>query len=363
MERIRSANKRPLQSSGRPKVAHVTEALGGGVQTAIQQYIANSPHADHVLIARTRSDSKVVDDKLVVQAVLTANAGDGFAAFAKKALKAIKTVDATHVHLHSSFAGQLRHVLNPANYKIIYSPHCFAFERCDKNAVQRSSYKMLERIASSRYPHVIAGVSDYETRTASAMSSKVKAVELPNVFGEHDAEVCALLAARIQNPPRRIATVGRVGRQKAPEYCAEVARLLNGQGIEWVWVGDGDPQEVDRLRSAGVRVTGWLPRNEAFKVLSGSGLYVHTAAWEGAPMASLEARANGVPVLMRRTRTTAGLPFQKFGSVNECVAAIRNFFEDQQNRQIVIDREIDYINYLKESKSKQAAVLNVLYAI
>ncbi|WP_287001879.1 glycosyltransferase family 4 protein [Gordonia sp. UBA7860] len=363
MERIRSANKRSIQSRARPKVAHVTEALGGGVQTAIQQYIANSPHADHVLIARTRTDSKVVDEKGVVQAVLTANAGDGFAKFAKNALKALKAVDATHVHLHSSFAGQLRHVLNPANYEIIYSPHCFAFERCDINAVQRSSYKMLERIASSRYPHVIAGVSDYERRTASAMSRKVEAVELPNVFGEHNAEVCALLATRIQNPPRRIATVGRVGRQKAPEYCAEAARLLDDQGIEWVWVGDGAPKEVARLRSAGVRVTGWQPRTEAFRVLSESGLYVHTAAWEGAPMASLEARANGVPVLMRRTRTTAGLPFQHFGGVNECVAAIRDFFEDQQNREKMIDREIDYINHLKESKTNQAAVLNRLYAI
>lgn|GEM_PF-7072760 len=80
-------------------------------------------------------------------------------------------------------------------------------------------------------------------------------------------------------------------------------------------------------------------------------------------MASLEARANGVPVLMRRTRTTAGLPFQHFGGVNECVAAIRDFFEDQQNREKMIDREIDYINHLKESKTNQAAVLNRLYAI
>lgn len=364
MAALRSTDRSDVRDAReRPRVAHVTEALGGGVHTAVQQYILNSPHAEHVVIARNRNASKVVDDSASISRIVTLPDSRGFTKFARHAMAAINQVDATHVHLHSSYAGQLRHILHHRDYKVIYSPHCFAFERRDKNPGQRIAYKLLERAAASRFPHVIAGVSKYESRTAESLAKNVQAIELPNTYGDSGTISSELLRSRMTEPIPSIVTVGRVDKQKAPDFCAQVAQKVTNAGVKWTWVGDGNRLEVQGLQRAGVEVTGWLPRSEALDILAKSGLYVHTASWEGLPMAALEARSMGLPVLMRKTRTTAGLSFQQFADTADCVSKIASFFEDAEFRNSMLDRELEYHRLQCEDATKQAEVLLRLYAV
>ena len=92
--------------------------------------------------------------------------------------------------------------------------------------------------------------------------------------------------------------MGRVRRQKDPDFFAAAARAA--RDLDWVWVGGGDEAGEGRLRAAGVRVTGWLERSAVLDELATADVYVHTAAWEGAPLSILEAARAGCPVVARK---------------------------------------------------------------
>ena len=65
--------------------------------------------------------------------------------------------------------------------------------------------------------------------------------------------------------------------------------------------GDGDDRETkEMLESAGVEVTGWLSKNEVYKKLSESSIYLSTARREGMPVSLIEAFYSGVPVVASR---------------------------------------------------------------
>jgi glycosyltransferase involved in cell wall biosynthesis len=88
-------------------------------------------------------------------------------------------------------------------------------------------------------------------------------------------------------------------------------------------VGGGEPHLEDLLRRSGVRVTGWLARRQALEHLRASDVYVHTAAWDGAPITVLEAAAAGVPVLARRTSAMEALGVEPlFDSAGELAALV-----------------------------------------
>jgi glycosyltransferase involved in cell wall biosynthesis len=103
---------------------------------------------------------------------------------------------------------------------------------------------------------------------------------------------------------------GRLTAQKDPRFFVNVVDGLRdiGEPIELRWLGGSIGRDADHLEEAGIAVTGWLPRQEAIRELASAAVYVHTAAWEGAPMALLEANALRVPIIARDIPALEGLP-------------------------------------------------------
>ena len=70
-------------------------------------------------------------------------------------------------------------------------------------------------------------------------------------------------------------------------------------GAQTVWIGgraDGGPAS-EALTSAGVRLTGWLTREEAVAELARATALLHFSAWDGQSMTVLEALARDVVVV------------------------------------------------------------------
>jgi glycosyltransferase involved in cell wall biosynthesis len=283
-------------------VLHVAESWGAGVRAAVLQFVAATPEHEHHLLRGVRRSEFASDDEQLFSSVGVLPAG---ALAARRAIRrGAETINADVVHAHSSYAGLfVRTALRRRpDRRLVYSPHCFAFERRDLSPVTRLGIRMIERLLA-RNTDTLAACSPGEARTASALRLK-RVVYVPNV-----ARVPAL-AMLEHRDPNRVVGVGRIGAQKDPDFFrAAVLHLRRGgrPELDARWIGDGDDRVARlRLERAGIPATGWLSSFDAHRALGQAGVYLHTARWEGFPVSILEAIELGIPVIAREVPTMAG---------------------------------------------------------
>lgn len=203
------------------------------------------------------------------------------------------------VHAHSSMAGAYVRaaVRRTRRCPLVYTPHCYSFERLDVSWAVRQSFRMLEWLLSFN-TSAYAACSPREAELSRWPLSSPRVVTVPNV----QPPGLPRAGRPATDPTLRIVGNGRLGPQKDPRFFAEAFRAaaeVHG-GLEAVWIGGGSDDDIDVLRAHGVDVTGWLPRGEALDVMAGCDLYLHTASWEGFPISIMEAAGMGLPVVARR---------------------------------------------------------------
>lgn len=306
-----SASSSSVQSSA-GHVLHIAESFGGGVAAAIHDYRRNAPAFTHHLLYSRRAD-----------APLTSSALDGFAtaeelpsghtARVRTVRRISQRFDQAVLHAHSSFAGfYTRLALKSSQAKpIVYTPHCFAFERRDVPWPARAAFQLAEVLLAYN-TDVFAACSQRELALARALSAKATSVFVPNV-PPHD--VLALHGAEPDEASKKpdrltLAGSGRFGAQKDPRYFVSAVRALRESGldVDAVWIGGGDDALLlDAMADAGIRVTGWLPREDGLLAMTQADVYLHTARWEGFPVGVLEVSALGIPAVVRRIPAFTGV--------------------------------------------------------
>jgi glycosyltransferase involved in cell wall biosynthesis len=296
----RMATESHSAGPARPLVLHVVESLASGVMTALRDYIDNTgDRADHVVLASRRAgcDTGDFDGMEILDLGWNLHSLSAL----KRVVQTIRRVKPDVIHLHSSWAGLIVRILPITRRPIIYTPHCFAFERRDVGVLVRRLFLLVEFLLAGRSAAVVA-VSPQEAELARRLRPG-----LPTYYVPHVAHVVPPVAhvddAGVLGRPKPflVAGAGRISAQKDPQWFAEFALALGHlrSDVSLVWLGGGDPDLESCLRDAGVEVTGWIRRPELLQRLSRSSLYVHSAAWEGAPLSVLEAASLGVPVIGR----------------------------------------------------------------
>lgn len=287
-------------SVSRVDVLHISEAYGGGVQSAMLNYIENSPCLTHRMLVRARSEHDISEN---AQTDLVQIDGS-MLTFLLQTRSYIRKHKPRAIHLHSSVAGLLR-IFRFGDVKVFYTPHAYAFLRNDSGPLARSAYLTAEA-ALSRRPQTIAAISPYEAASAARLAGPSTAVVyLPNVVQTRSADQHR---SPVVETKHEVVMVGRISAQKDPGFFAAVARAARSN-VHWTWVGDGDAVMKSELEQAGVTVTGWLPNTQVQKHLARADLYLHSASWEGAPITLLEAAAVGTPILARGIAELEGLGF------------------------------------------------------
>ncbi|ELB2833556.1 glycosyltransferase [Vibrio alginolyticus] len=340
------------------KVLHVTEAFGGGVQTALYSYVHSSrdePY-QHFLLARARENDLTNENNHHIF-VQTKWVEGGLLQFIRDANHMIASLAPDVVHLHSSKAGFLGRFLKLGKARLVYTPHCYAFEREDISELARQIYKALEKVKLSKID-VVAGCSQRECDLAISIGAKH--AELLNNYVSYQSED---RIERDKQEALKLVVLGRVAPQKDPLFLISTLQFLNryalNRPIEITWIGGGDQVLEQKLRTENVDVTGMLPRDEVVEKLKGSDLYLHTAAWEGMPLTILEASKLHLPMVIRTIGATKDLnypflaltPEEMAKQIAHCV----NHYE-----------EIDFRQYTAElndafSEEKQRLALNKLY--
>lgn len=292
-------------------VLHITEAFGGGIQTALCSY-AKSTKGDpirHHLFARLRPDD---DTGMAITSLFDhiQTVEGGLLDFFRAARKAVLQTQPDVIHLHSSFAGFLgRFLPKQGKTRIVYTPHCYAFERRDISGVMQHVYKRLETLGLSRID-TIAGCSERECELGYALGAK-NAVHLNN-YADLDSAMKPDGASRAA-PPFHVVVAGRISPQKDPQFLLDTLTSLKAypeySQIRFHWLGGGDPEMEKALRDAGVEVTGMIPHPQLMQRLKNADLYLHTAAWEGMPLTILEAAKLHIPMVLRVIGATQNLQY------------------------------------------------------
>jgi glycosyltransferase involved in cell wall biosynthesis len=218
----------------------------------------------------------------------------------KSPFNAIKTVRRTIdkvqpdvIHCHSSFGGVYGR-FGGRNFPglVVYSPHCYAFERRDVNNLTRCLYRVVEKYLS-RWTDVVAACSHREKLLAKEIGGRsgFRSVFVPNLS--------ALPAHYGGERENIVVGVGRLSPQKDPELFAEVAHEFLGHETRFVWVGDGEEDYLHQLEASGVEVLGWKSQKEVEEILSRAKVYLHTALWEGFPITLLDAKQGGLAIVVR----------------------------------------------------------------
>ncbi|GAA2002660.1 glycosyltransferase [Microbacterium ulmi] len=278
---------------------HVVDRTTGGVPVAVRAYIANSPAGfeHHIL-------SPLGGDGLAASVWTGTDAhhhdlGQGAVRRIRAVRRAVRAVSPGVVHAHSSFGGAYaRLAFLRRRVVVVHTPHCYSFNRTDTRTSVRRLYRAAEWALGWR-TDVVAACSASEAQLASAMRSiRGRVLVLPNV---------ASLAAPPTEPstpidrPLRVGMLGRVSRQKDPEEFLRIVGRLRAAGVDVdpMWIGDSETGSSKALSSGGVSMTGWITGQDLVDALSSLDVYIHSAAWEGFPIAVLDAHQLGLPILVR----------------------------------------------------------------
>lgn len=201
--------------------------------------------------------------------------------------------------LHSSIAGFIGRIsgfLLNVRSRFFYVPHCISFMRKDVGFLKKSLFVLLEWVAAlKRCTYLACSESERKIIQAYIPFRECRLVE-------NAVEMPPVVSVETSKRAKTVMTVGGIRPQKGPREYAEIARAFSTimPDVEFVWIGDGDPELKKVLVDAGVRVTGWLERSEVCEQLRLAGVYVSTAHWEGMPVSVIEAMYSQLPVVASR---------------------------------------------------------------
>lgn len=318
-------------------VLHLSEAFGGGVSTAIEGYCDLARDGiEHIVAVRRRPGHDVgakLSNARVIE--LPHNPIAGYCEF--------RRIVASHhpdiIHAHSSIAGIWARFGPRGPQPVVYTPHCFAFERRDVPRLVRWAFRTAERLQAHRTTMFICN-GQREVDLSRALAATVPAISVPCMpitdvlhavespeapeFGDSVTPALARSAEELV-----VYGSGRLMAQKDPSWFAEVAsQLRDVASIRFRWLGGGDEHYHTELTNAGVDVSGWLVRSELTARLTTGDLYLHSAAWEGCPITVFEAAAAGLPVLVRDIPAFDHLDVERLQTPHAAAAAIRKLAGD-----------------------------------
>lgn len=224
-------------------------------------------------------------------------------------LRAICREEAVLVHAHSTKAGFLAARLARSGERTVFTPHAWLTQRARWRG-ERAVYRLFERYSTGHHDAVVA-VSESERneairhRIARARTVRVVRNGIPPVAAAPSRREAR---RRLGLPLEGVvaAWVGRNARQKAPLDVARLARELQGE-VHVAALGSGLPGSPEGAAIAAAGGTVLPETSDVVELYAASDLLVSSSAWEGLPLAVLEAMRAGLPVV---AYAVGGIPEQ-----------------------------------------------------
>ena len=317
-------------------IVHVSESLGGGVLKVVQA-LANTSVAEGLpttVIHGRRPETPEraqsgFDERVRIVEVPAWGTRSPLGALASaRAGTTIFRELGRHehgvLHLHSTFAGVVGRMIPARGWRVFYTPHAYAFLNPSIPATVRTGIRALERLLAGRAHTVACSRTEGVVAEGIARGSRVTVVQN------------GIDVARLEEPVPEpsgafvVASVGRAAYQRRPDLVAGLAASLGDElGVRLIWFGDGPFRR--ELTEAGVEVTGWLTEQEAERAFGQANVVLHLSAFEGLPLALLEAMAAGRAVVatdLPSIREAVGETAILVTGADDAAAAIRRLRSD-----------------------------------
>lgn len=292
------------------RILHITEAMGAGVSTALFDYVHNTSEFEHHLLYVPRDETEALGTAWSAAFESVGQLPAGHRQRIQAVAERVRQLRPDVVHAHSSYAGFYSRlaVSKSRTLKQVYTPHCYAFERQDLAAPLRLALRAIEWGLAFNTT-VIAACSPREARLSRHWPGSPQLSYIPNAAIEIGTADTAPDSVSVHTETLAVAGAGRLGPQKDPEFFLASIEALRERGyqVKASWLGGGDQSSTTKLEEAGIEVTGWIPRAELLQRLAAQDIYLHTAAWEGFPLAILEAAALRVATVVRDIPAFTGI--------------------------------------------------------
>lgn len=288
----------------RPRVLHVTEALGGGLLEALsllaRSQVAAGAHVEIVYKANPDTPSHEVLARFfgprVSYVELPAHAGVRAMAIRSLIIRRhVRRLCPDYLHVHSSVAGVISRLavvgLLP-RARVFYTPHGYAFLRRDVSWVLRLLFFVVEFCLGRLIGSSIL-VSPSEAALAARVVGKRRSRLVVNAIDTANLGVIVPQGGVIP----RVLTCARITYAKAPWRFSAIADELLDEAV-FTWIGSARSEVERGWLGNSVSVTGWLEGPAVHAELASGHLYVSTSLWEGLPIALLEAQALGLPAIV-----------------------------------------------------------------
>lgn len=347
------------------RILHVVESFGGGVTSALMSYVSSTPELEHHVLLRVREgDYKPGGELEAFKSVNTLP--ESHTKSIGVVRRVVSQVKPDIVHAHSSFAGAYVRlaVWNKKRQRIVYTPHCYAFERRDLNAPKRFVFRAVEHLLALN-TYSIAACSRREASVLGKILAP-KTVYVPNFAGDLERIV---VASQSDSSGFPIVGSGRMAPQRDPFFFARIADVVHSRdtSVALGWIGGGQGTYQEALEKSGVKTTGWLSLPEALQTLKSSQVYIHTAAWDGFPMSVLESVALGVPTLVRKSPAFFDAPAELVFSDEVALAnaALDLVLDSKTGERNLVEANLAlWRDYLKENNQQvQAIRLREVYGL
>ena len=209
------------------------------------------------------------------------------------------------IHAHSSKAGALARTV-AGGRRVVYSPHCFAFNRASTSVAARVVTWAVEQALVTRTRAVVAAC-EWERRQGARV---LRGAERRTEVIEYGVDACAdeprdrALVEFAEGGPLA-GFIGRLEQQKDPVHLVHAFAHAVEAGIpgKLAIVGNGVLADAVRAEIERKNLTGraalfpFQPGRVA-EYLKALDLFVLPSRWEALPISMLEAMACGIPVLV-----------------------------------------------------------------
>ena len=299
-----------MTSSPPLRVVHAAENIKGGVGTYLRDLVVAQRASfgeGSVVVVVPRSQSGVLRSPAGVEIVTFDDRGPRWRSTLRLAacMQAVMArVDASVVHLHSTFAGlALRPLLRWAPTRrdrkpaVVYCAHGWSFDR-ETSAASRRLAIMLERALAPTCDAIVC-ISGHEMSLARLAG--IPARRLTHIANGIPLRppVAATTARRPDWPSgkRRVLFVGRFDRQKGIDILMAALHALPDSAFACL-VGSAVLRDGSLLELPdNVRMTGWLAEPELAAYYETADVLVVPSRWEGFGLTVAEAMRAGLPVI------------------------------------------------------------------